>query len=472
MDQNKDIKEFKKSFRGYNVDEVDKYVDAAEKDIESLRGEISDLYKKLSEATAEIEKYRREEAVRGDIIREAKKNADDIMNDAKGRAARVIIRTSRQCNRIVADMVSQVEEQKNIYESTKREVLKFRSDLFSLYKDHIIRINAYSEAAGAFETDALSKNELDSFIKLLGDDPASFSDDDSVPSYVASKVEEEVDKIMKSASPSYEETAEETAEEEIAVETVEETAEAAEEVYEETAEEETAPEEEYTFEETPAADEEDADEFMMPEEAEPEETTAPYEDAEELDLGAAVAEEETQSDEYEFMPESLGEEEPEEFEAPEIALEDEPAEYEAPEITFGDDPEEFGNEGEIENTVDEYDGPVSINDVFGTLDSYSDPDFEAVYGESWDEEEPKPKELTEEEILERRRRAEDDSNEFYTESDIEFDPLADPEVPTSQTGPMFDEVEKPKTAKKRWKIKRSMSITDEFKAIKSEDDND
>ena len=470
MDQKKDITEFKKSFRGYNVDEVDKYVDAAEKDIESLRGEIADLYKKLSEASTEIEKYRREEAVRGDIIREAKKNADDIMNDAKGRAARVIIRTSRQCNRIVADMVSQVEEQKNIYESTKREVLKFRSDLFSLYKDHIIRINAYSEAAGAIETDALSKNELDSFIKLLGDDPASFSDDDSVPSYVASKVEEEVDKIMKSTSPTYEDTAEEAAEE-----TAQETEEAAEEVYEEIAEEEPEEEaetEEYTFEETPVAEEEDADEFMMPEETAAEETAAPYEDAEELDLGAAVAEEETQSDDYEFIPVSLEEEEPEEFEAPEITLEDEPAEYEAPEITFGDDPEEFGNEGEIENTVDEYDGPVSINDVFGTLDSYSDPDFEAVYGESYDDEEPKPKELTEEEILERRRLAEADSNEFYTESDIEFDPLADPEVPTSQTGPMFDEVEKPKTTKKRWKIKRSMSITDEFKAIKSEDDND
>lgn len=466
MDQNKDRTEFKKSFRGYNVEEVDEYVNGAEKDIESLRGEVAELYKKLSEATTEIEKYRREEAVRGDIIREAKKNADDIMNDAKGRAARVIIRTSRQCNRIVADMVSQVEEQKNIYESTKREVLKFRSDLFSLYKDHIIRINAYSEAAGAFETDALSKNELDSFIKLLGDDPSSYSDDDSVPSYVASRVEEEVDKIMKSVSPSYEGT------EEDAEEAAEEVEEAAEEAFEEAAEEETAPEEEYTFEETPAADEEDADEFMMPEETAAEETAAPYEDAEELDLGAAVAEEETQSDEYEFMPESLGEEEPEEFEATEIALEDEPVEYEAPEITFGDDPEEFGNEGEIENTVDEYDGPVSINDVFGTLDSYSDPDFEAVYGESYDEDEPKQKELTEEEILERRRRAEDDSNEFYTEADIEFDPLADPEIPTSQTGPMFDEVEKPKSTKKRWKIKRSMSITDEFKAIKSEDDND
>ena len=47
--------EFKKSFRGYSREEVDEYVENAARDIDSLRGEISDLCRKLSAANEEIE---------------------------------------------------------------------------------------------------------------------------------------------------------------------------------------------------------------------------------------------------------------------------------------------------------------------------------------------------------------------------------------------------------------------------------
>ena len=449
--------EFKKSFRGYSREEVDEYVENAARDIDSLRGEISDLCRKLSAANEEIEKYHREEAVRGDIIKEAKKNADDILNDAKGRAAKVIIRTSRQCNRIVADMVSQVEEQKNIYESAKQEVLRFRSNLFSLYKEHINKINAYSEAAGVFETDALSKSELDSFIKLLGEDPEDEIDDDSIPSRVGSQIEEEVEKIKNNAYESAKEIFTEQDDRPDAEEPGN-----AEEVPE------TADEEPYTFAEAEdiaadepgkdAGEEEPAEELEVGAETDGKEFgfTGSVSEAG-IVLNGAAAAEQPDEDEFEFVPGSLEEEVREDFKAPDIS--------------FGEDTEEFGDEGEIENSVNEYDGPVSLDDVFGSLNSYNDADFEAVYGEGYLEDEEKKKEPTEEELLERRRRAEDDSNEFYDESDLEFDPLADPVSPTSETGPMFDTVDKPKSKKKRWKIKRAMSITDEFKAVKEEDND-
>ena len=430
--ENEKVK-FKKTFRGYSPEEVDEYVESTSKDIEALRAEVADLYKKLAEANREVEKYHREEAVRGDIIKEAKQDADDIMKNAKGRAARVIIRTSRQCNRIVADMVSQVEEQKGIYESTKREVLKFRSDLFSMYKDHIIKINAYSEAAGAFETDALSKSELESFIKLLGDDPGAGIDDDSEPSFVGSQIEEEVDRILKSsASPAKEadysfeeEKAEEPEPEPEYVEPKPEYVEPEPE-YVETEPEYEEPVPAY-YENTQIFDEETPEAEEVSLDLPSDEASAPYDG--DLDLMGAIAEERAEERvDFEFVPEALGEEIPEEFEAPAIEL--------------GEDSDEFGDEGEIENAVDEYDGTVPVNDVFGELDSYNGADFEAVYGEADPFEEEKQEPVpTEEELEERRRRAEDDSYEFYNEADVEFDPLADPDSPTAETGPMFDKVE-------------------------------
>ncbi len=158
---------FGKSFRGYNVEEVDSYVEYTQNDIEALQREIYQLQKKLDAAYDEIEDYKRVEKVKKDLYAEAKKEADRIVKDAKTRAAHVIMRTSSQCNRIVADMVSQVEEQKNIYDATKKEILRFRTELFGQYSSHIRKINAFVEAAGVFESDALADDDINGVISAI-----------------------------------------------------------------------------------------------------------------------------------------------------------------------------------------------------------------------------------------------------------------------------------------------------------------
>lgn len=195
---------FGKTFRGYNVEEVDSYVEYTQNDIEALQREIYQLQKKLDTAYDEIEDYKRAERVKKDLYAEAKKEADRIVKDAKTRAAHVIMRTSSQCNRIVADMVSQVEEQKNIYEATKKEILRFRTDLFGEYTSHIRKINAFVEAAGVFDSDALSDDDINGFISAIhgsGDDGEFGFDyeigDDAQAEIekIKSKAEETADKI-------------------------------------------------------------------------------------------------------------------------------------------------------------------------------------------------------------------------------------------------------------------------------------
>lgn len=459
MDQD-NIEIFKKSFRGYNVDEVDEFIDGMKKDISSLKSELSSLYGKLSAANDRIEKYRRTEEVSGDIIKEAKVKADGIVNDAKGRAARVIIRTSRQCNRIVADMVSQVEEQKNIYETAKKEVVKFRRDLFNLYADHVKRINAYSEAAGVFDTDALSQSELDSFIKLLGSDEIPDVGDGFGATDVSSQIEAEVNKIKKEAEISAEEifdrknapVFEESAAEEVPTE---------EEPEAETEEELTTEEPEAEIEEELPDEEPEAEvEEELPDE-EPEDGALYGEEDAEEDIGefkidAEDIKNEVNEDILALDPEIMSEEKAEAAPIPDLVIDEE-------------DADEFGEEGPMGNVVNEFDGPVSVNNVFGSLSSYDNVDFEAVYGERDYEEEKKP-EPTPEEILERRRRAEDDSNEFYSEDDVEFDPFVAPEEPTAEVS-IPKQADVAPSAKKRWKLKRSMTITDEFKAVSPDEDD-
>ena len=157
---------------------------------------------------------------------------------------------------------------------------------------------------------------------------------------------------------------------------------------------------------------------------------------------------------------------------------DEAPQEEISELTIDEeDADEFEAEGPESGAVSEFEGPVSLNDVFGTLDSYREADFEAVYGDGdktkTDLEAERAEQERVERILEKRLRADDDSNEFYNESDAEFDPYVIPDEPTAEIGSLGQETkEAAPSKKKRWKIKRSMSITDEFKAVKSDGEDD
>lgn len=354
---------FNKSFRGYDKEQVDLYVGSLEKEIESLKGEVAGVTAKLEASEDRVDEYKRRDKLRGDIIAEAENEAEKILTEAKGKAAREVIAAGRRCGRIVADMAAKVDEQRRIYDATRDEVQRFRFELFKLYKDHIKKINAYAEAVGVFDADARGA-ELEGFMKMLSDENS------------ASRPE------AKPAPKS----------------------------------ESTVSDEEYGAGE--------------------------YSDYDEFDAAADEAAVEAEREKLHENISALG-------------LDDE-------------DAEEFGDAGPVGDAVAEYEGTESLDDVFGKTDSYADA-FEYEYG--GDETKKPPRKLTEEEIAERRLRAEDDSNEFYAEDDAEYDPDAEYDVPTADI-----KVVKPagasKRPHKRWKIKRRTSITGEERSVRTDEENE
>ncbi|MBQ7669816.1 MAG: DivIVA domain-containing protein [Clostridia bacterium] len=343
---------FNKSFRGYDKEQVDLYVGSLEREIESLKGEVAGVTAKLEASEDRVDEYKRRDKLRGDIIAQAENEAERILTEAKGKAAREVIAAGRRCGRIVADMASKVDEQRRIYDATRDEVQRFRFELFRLYRDHIKKINAYAEAVGVFDADAPGA-ELEGFMKMLSVDNKSGEKEDGV----------------KSSEPQKD---------------------------------------------------------GVPEETE-------YNDYDEFNSDDAGEKEEKSEEEREKLHENIAA----------LGLDDE-------------DAEEFGDAGPVGDAVAEYEGTESLDDVYGKTDSYSEA-FEYEYG--GDESKKPQHKLTKEEIIERRRRAEDDSNEFYAENDAEYDPNADPDIPTAEI-----KVVKPAVASdrrhKRWKIKRRTGIAD------------
>jgi len=100
-------KEFKRSFRGYQEDEVNEFLDHVVRDFEAALKENEDLRQQLSGIGERIEQYRKlEDTLKStlviaqqaadDVRAAAQREADVIVRDAQARAAEIVAGAERQ----------------------------------------------------------------------------------------------------------------------------------------------------------------------------------------------------------------------------------------------------------------------------------------------------------------------------------------------------------------------------------------
>lgn len=416
---------FRRSLRGYNTVDVDEYIDALNRDIDSLRGELADLYKRLDAANREIAGYKNAETFRGDLLDEAQHNAEEIIKQAKNKAAHIIIKTTNQCNHIVSNMVSQVEEQKKLYEATRKEVLRFRNELFDKYTDHIKRINAFTEAAGVFErSESFDESEMEDYIASLSVD-ADFTKDSGLAAPFDFDEGSAADSVSEDAP---EEEIMPKADLDVSVDA------------RRAAECEDVADLDDSDEEHGAADEDKTDDDL----------------SDDTSFGGTSGIAEITADETVIpLAETvlIPEEDLDEF--------------------------EDGNGG-----VREFDGPVTVDAVFkdedldGMIlpDVRSEPAVEPIAEEATVAPVEKEPEVSPASpsygfgISHRRDEEEDDdSDEFYDGGGI--DSSFEREIPASMLGSLSMDVSNgANEKKKKWTVKKSKSLTDEFDAVRSEED--
>ena len=129
--------EFKKGVRGYNTEEVDKFIDEVVATLEQNRKEKIDLVKKLDILAKRIEQYRKdEENVRGALIN-AEKVKGTAVKEAEGKVAAMLEEAKAEAKRIVYDANMSVVEQKNNYLKLQADAVVLREQLLATYNNHI-----------------------------------------------------------------------------------------------------------------------------------------------------------------------------------------------------------------------------------------------------------------------------------------------------------------------------------------------
>jgi len=137
--------EFKKSMRGYDVHEVDAFLEMVAKEMEELLRENSVMTERLRELDDKIDDYRSMEKTLQGTLTSAQKTADDLRKNAEKEAELVLRNTKIKATHLVeearakmADLQAEVtalEEQKEVFIARFKSMIEIQQRLLDAHAE-------------------------------------------------------------------------------------------------------------------------------------------------------------------------------------------------------------------------------------------------------------------------------------------------------------------------------------------------
>ena len=114
-------KEFKKSFRGYNEEDVDIFLDAVIKDYEQLYRENIEIRENLDRLTSKLEHFQHMENTLHNTLIIAQETAEEVKFNAKRTTELMIKEAEVQAQRIIDDAANKVRRMSSEYEALQKQ---------------------------------------------------------------------------------------------------------------------------------------------------------------------------------------------------------------------------------------------------------------------------------------------------------------------------------------------------------------
>ena len=106
-------KTFTKGFRGYEVEEVDKYLAELRKEYEYLCIDNMELKETIERVSSKLEYYQQMEATMQSTLAVAQETADEVKANSEKKAALLEHETQVKCEQLLADTMAKVEDMYN-----------------------------------------------------------------------------------------------------------------------------------------------------------------------------------------------------------------------------------------------------------------------------------------------------------------------------------------------------------------------
>lgn len=157
----KDVKFGKSGFGGYKAEDVDNFLDEVQVSYEKLQKEVLDLTEKIKILADRVGQYREDEDSVKTALVSAQKLSTAAIADAKKEADAIIADARLRADQILNSINGDVLRQKETLASMKKSVKDFRSNILSLYKEHLKLVNSFN-AEDRLPADFKSKNDASS----------------------------------------------------------------------------------------------------------------------------------------------------------------------------------------------------------------------------------------------------------------------------------------------------------------------
>lgn len=185
--------QFEKNIRGYRTEDVDRFLDKVEEQLEQSEKEAEALRKQIADLTADNQRLQQEvkdfeadgdmlksalinaQRMGENVIREANQKADEILRRANLRgddiirdANELLQKASDRADEIINEANDKKLAEEREYDRVRIEVTRFKSDVLNLYRSHVeslSRLPEYqkTEPVGAEEqpeaTEQISDNQ-------------------------------------------------------------------------------------------------------------------------------------------------------------------------------------------------------------------------------------------------------------------------------------------------------------------------
>ena len=125
-------KRFSKTIKGYNVDEVDDFLDQVTLDYERLYKENAELRNQIDENKKDLEHYRKVEHTLQNTLVMAQTTAEDIKANAQSRAEQIIRDAQSEAKRATEEITKQEFDIRKRTEELKRQFGVYKAKMEAL----------------------------------------------------------------------------------------------------------------------------------------------------------------------------------------------------------------------------------------------------------------------------------------------------------------------------------------------------
>jgi cell division initiation protein len=139
-------KEFSRSFRGYDEDEVDQFLDEVVQDFEKLYKENLELKERIGLLKEQLEYYKSMESTLKETLVTAQKTAEEVMASAHKNAELIIREAEQKAQKIIQDANEQVVKIRMEYEETRKQVQIFKTRFKTLLQEYLQTIEREAES--------------------------------------------------------------------------------------------------------------------------------------------------------------------------------------------------------------------------------------------------------------------------------------------------------------------------------------